>query len=69
MAVHEINISVETMSFYNLTGGHKMSKLIKEVTEFFAKQPSALEAFINSKNPQTHADVEFWSKYFECRGL
>jgi hypothetical protein len=46
-----------------------MSKIFKELTQFLAKQPSALEAFINSKNPQTHADVEFWSKYFEYRGL
>jgi hypothetical protein len=46
-----------------------MSKLIKEIAEFFSKQPSALEAFINGKNPQTHADVEFWTKYFEYRGL
>jgi hypothetical protein len=46
-----------------------MSKLIKEITEFFGKEPSALETFINSKNPQTHADIEFWSKYFEYRGL
>ena len=46
-----------------------MSKLLKELTQFLAKQPSALEAFIISKNPQTHADVEFWTKYFEYRGL
>ena len=46
-----------------------MSKLLKELTQFLVKQPSALEAFINSKNPQTHADVEFWAKYFEYRGL
>lgn len=46
-----------------------MSKLINEIIEFFAKQPSALEAFIVSKEPKTHADVEYWSKYFEYRGL
>jgi hypothetical protein len=46
-----------------------MSKLIKEIAEFFSKQPGALEAFVNSKNPKTHADVEYWSKYFEYRGL
>ena len=48
---------------------HTMSKLIKEIADFFAKQPNALEAFINSKEPKTHADVEFWAKYFEYRGL
>ena len=57
------------MSFYFTTRRHKMSKLIKEVVEFFAKQPGALEAFIISKEPKTHADVEYWSKYFEYRGL
>lgn len=46
-----------------------MSKLIKEIAEFFAKQPSAVETFVNSKEPKTHADVEYWSKYFEYRGL
>ena len=46
-----------------------MSKILRELTQFLAKQPNALEAFINSKNPQTHADVEFWTKYFEYRGL
>jgi hypothetical protein len=46
-----------------------MSKLIKELVEVFTKQPNALEAFVNSKNPKTHADIEFWSKYFEYRGL
>jgi hypothetical protein len=46
-----------------------MSKLIKEIADFFAKQPNALEAFIISKEPKTHADIEFWSKYFEYKGL
>ena len=46
-----------------------MTKLLKELTEFLAKQPNALEQFINSKNPQTHADIEYWAKYFEYRGL
>ena len=46
-----------------------MSKLIKKVVDFFAKQPNALEAFIISKEPKTHSDVEFWTKYFEYRGL
>ena len=57
------------MSLYTILGGHKMSKLIKEIAEFFAKKPTALETFINSKEPKTHADVEYWSKYFEYRGL
>ena len=57
------------MSFYLRKERHKMSKLIKEIAEFFAKQPNALEAFIISKEPKTHADVEFWTKYFEYRGL
>jgi uncharacterized protein YebE (UPF0316 family) len=64
-----INISVETMSFYISQRRHTMSKLIKKVVDFFAKQPNALEAFIISKEPKTHSDVEFWTKYFEYRGL
>jgi len=46
-----------------------MSKLIKEVVEFFAKQHSTIETYIVSKKPKTHADVEYWSKYFEYRGF
>jgi hypothetical protein len=46
-----------------------MTKLLKELTQFFAKQPNALEQFINSKNPKSHAEVEYWAKYFELRGF
>ena len=46
-----------------------MTNLLKELTQFFAKQPNALEQFINAKQPKTHADVEYWAKYFEYRGL
>lgn len=46
-----------------------MTKLLKELTQFFAKQPNALEQFINSKQPKSHAEVEYWAKYFEYRGL
>ena len=66
--MHEIN-KILSRNTENIKRRHKMSKILKELTQFLAKQPSALEAFINSKNPQTHADVEFWSKYWEFRGL
>jgi hypothetical protein len=46
-----------------------MSKLLKQLTHLFAKQPTALEAFLLSRNIKTHADVEYWSKYWEFRGL
>jgi len=46
-----------------------MTKLLKELTQFFAKQPTALEQFINAKEPKSHAEVEYWVKYFEYRGL
>ena len=46
-----------------------MSKLIKEIAQFFAKQPNALETFVNSKQPKTHGDVEYWTKYYEYRSL
>jgi hypothetical protein len=46
-----------------------MSNLLKELAYLIVKQPSALEAFMKSKNPQTHAEVEYWQKYWEFRGL
>ena len=46
-----------------------MSNLLKELTQFLAKQPSALEEFMHAKQPKTHAEAEFWQKYFEYRGL
>lgn len=45
-----------------------MSNLLKELTQFFATQPSELEAFMNAKQPQTHAEAEYWIKYFEYKG-
>ncbi|CAB4129244.1 hypothetical protein UFOVP112_342 [uncultured Caudovirales phage] len=48
---------------------HTMSSLLKELTELLARQPSALEAFMQSKQPKTHAEAEYWQKYFEYRGL
>ena len=46
-----------------------MSKLLKELTKFFSKDPHAVEAFIYSKSPKTHADLEYWAKYVEYRGM
>jgi len=46
-----------------------MTKLLKELTQFLVKQPNALEAFINSKEPKSHAEVEYWTKYFELKGV
>jgi len=46
-----------------------MTKLLQQFTKLFAHTTNELETFINSKNPKTHADVEFWTKYFEYRGL
>ena len=54
---------------FTLQGGHKMTELLKELTKFFAKEPSALEAFMQAKAPQSHAEAEYWQKYFENRGL
>ena len=28
-----------------------------------------LESFIISKHPKTHGDVEYWTRYYECRGI
>jgi len=46
-----------------------MTNLLKELTQFFAKQPNALEQFINSKSPKSHAEVEYWTRYYELRGF
>jgi len=46
-----------------------MTKLLKELTQFFAKHPNTLEVFMTTKSPQTHAEAEYWQKYFEYRGL
>jgi hypothetical protein len=46
-----------------------MTTLLKELTQFLARQPSALEAFMKSKQPTSHAEAEYWQKYFEYRGL
>jgi len=54
------------MSLYVILKEHTMFKFIKKL---FAKDPGALEAFLASKSIKTHADVEYWSKYFEYRGL
>jgi spore coat polysaccharide biosynthesis predicted glycosyltransferase SpsG len=68
IALHDKYLS-RNHEFLQSKGGHKMSKIIKELVELFAKQPTTLEMFVNSKEPKTHADVEYWSKYFEYRGL
>ena len=46
-----------------------MSKFLKELTQFFSKDVSTLEAFMKAKAPKSHADAEYWQKYFEYRGL
>jgi hypothetical protein len=46
-----------------------MSKLLKQFTQLFATKTTALEEFLASKSIKTHADVEYWSKYFEYRGF
>ena len=46
-----------------------MTKLLQQFTKLFTSTTNELEAFIVSKEPKTHADVEYWAKYFEYRGL
>jgi hypothetical protein len=46
-----------------------MSNLLKELAYLIAKQPSALEQFMQAKQPKSHAEAEYWQKYFEYRGL
>jgi len=43
-----------------------MSKLLKELIQFFeTKNQSALEQFINSKNPTSAIEVEYWTREYE----
>jgi hypothetical protein len=46
-----------------------MTKLLQQFTKLFTHTTNELEAFIISKDPKTHADVDYWTKYFEYRGL
>jgi hypothetical protein len=46
-----------------------MTKLLQQFTKLFTNTANELEAFIISKDPKTHADVDYWTKYFEYRGL
>jgi hypothetical protein len=42
-----------------------MFKFIKELLH----TPTALEAFLASKHIKTHAELEYWEKYFQYKGL
>ena len=45
-----------------------MKKLVKKLSKLF-EQKSEIEQYILSKNPQSAADVDFWSrKYSERKG-
>ena len=46
-----------------------MTKLLQQFTKLFTSTTSELETFLISKDLKTHADVEYWTKYFEYRGL
>jgi hypothetical protein len=47
-----------------------MSNLLQELIKFFIlKHPSNLETFMQDKQPKSHAEAEYWQKYFEYRGL
>jgi hypothetical protein len=61
--------SVETLRGFYIKRRHTMSKLLKELTQFFRQDKTALEQFLESKAIKTHADLEYWSKYFEYRSL
>ena len=46
-----------------------MTKLLKELTQFFSKDVNTLEAFLNAQEPKSHAEVEYWTRYYELRGF
>jgi hypothetical protein len=51
--------------YFCLKGGHTMFKFIKEMLA----TPTALDAFLASKSIKTHAELEYWEKYFQYRGM
>ena len=46
-----------------------MTKLLQQFTKLFAHTTNELEAFIVSKEPKTHADVEHWTRWYEAHGI
>ena len=64
-----INIMVNTQMVISQKETPKMSKLLQQFTKLFSAQQSRLEAFMNAKAPKSHADAEYWQKYFEYRGM
>lgn len=46
-----------------------MSTLLRELTQFLARHPNALEQFMAAKAPKSHAEAEYWQRYFEYKGL
>ena len=48
------------------TISNKMLSLLERLAEMFPKQnyQTRLEAYINSKNPQNAADVDYWSRQY-----
>ena len=46
-----------------------MTKLLQQFTKLFTGATNELEAFMNAKAPKSHADAEYWQKYFEYRGM
>ena len=48
----------------------KMLGILERLAEVFPKQiyQSRLEQYINSKNPTTAADVDYWQRQYETEG-
>ena len=45
-----------------------MAKLLQKLTEFF-KQPTAVESYVNSKNPTNAAEIEFWVRQYQHQNV
>jgi hypothetical protein len=43
-----------------------MSKILAKLKEFFTVRPQGrLEAFLESKNVKSTAEVEYWARYYD----
>lgn len=57
-----------TSRYRRLKRSHKMTKLLETLSNWFKPAlQSELEAFINSKHPQSAADVDHWTREYQAK--
>lgn len=63
-----LNTLVETMSFYTTQRIHTMLKQLFEFIFKFSRglnYQSELDRYVTSKNPQSTAEVDYWTRQFD----